>query len=464
MVAVPVGGKSWGMRPHTSALLALLLSLGAVAATAAPSPAQSQSPVPALERKAHPLRTTEPHGALDDLRPLGRMVKDARVVGLGEATHSSHEFFAMKHWVFRYLVEEKGFRSFALEGSWSTGLRLNDYVLHGKGDPRQIMREEFQSNYSWWNNSDYLNLLTWMRSYNSRHPHDPVQFMGDDFGYAGPEPYDRVTRYVARTHPALLPRFTELYRGLRPTTTVDAHINGYMKRPAAERKAIARRTGRALNLLKRQQPGAGSVGREAHAWAVQHATAIGQTARGYAFDFDDPRQVAAAMRYRDAVMADNVAWWQRHTGDKTMLSAHDGHVALRTHDPKHYPKVQGSFLRDTLGARYVSVGMTFDRGSFNATGADGQVRAFTVGPAKPGSNEYTLDRVRHRDYVLDLRTAPPAARRWLATARATKSIGTEYPGPGAEYRIALARSHDIVVHLHRVRAARLLTAPAPAGK
>ncbi|MFG2533356.1 erythromycin esterase family protein [Streptomyces sp. NPDC048516] len=450
-----------GQHKHRSALAALLLSLGAVVAAAPPSSARS--PVPALERDAHPLRTTDPRGNLDDLRPVGRMVKGARVVGLGEATHSSHEFFAMKHRVFRYLVEEKGFRSFALEGSWSTGLRLNDYVLHGKGDPRRIMHEEFQNSYSWWNNSDYLNLLRWMRSYNRLHPHDPVQFMGDDFGYAGPELYDKVTAYVAKAHPSLLPRFAELYRGLRPTTTVDAHMNAYQKRPLAERKEIARRTGRALDLLKRQRPGAGTD-READAWAVQHATAIDQTARGYAFDFDEPRQSAAGMRYRDAVMADNVAWWQRHTGDKVMLSAHDAHVALQTPDPEHYPKMQGSFLRDKLGARYVSISTTFDRGSFHATGDDGKVRTYTVGPAKPGSNEYTLDRVRHRDYVLDLRTAPPAARAWLATARPTKSIGTAYPGPGVEYPIALARSHDVLVHLHEVGAARLLATPSPGGR
>ncbi|MEJ8654236.1 erythromycin esterase family protein [Streptomyces sp. MS1.AVA.3] len=331
------------MRQHRPALAALLLSLGAVAAAAPPSSAQS--PVPALERDAHPLRTTEPQGDLDDLRPVGRMVKDARVVG----------------------------------------------------------------------------------------------------------------------NPALLPRFAGLYRGLRPTTTVDAHMKGYLKRPPAERKAIAGRTGRALELLQQQRPGAGAE-RKAHAWAVQHATAIDQTARGYAFAFDDPRQVAEGMRYRDAVMADNVAWWQKHTGDKTVLSAHDAHVALETSDPTHYPKVQGSFLRDKLGKSYVSIGTTFDRGSFHATGADGQVRVYTVGPARPGSNEYTLDRVRHRDYVLDLRSAPPAARAWLAGARATRSIGTDYPGPGVEYRIALARSHDIVVHLHQVGAARLLTGPSSVGK
>lgn len=448
-----------------SALSALpLLALGAVLAAAPPAPAVS--PVSALERSAHPLRTTEPTGGVDDLRPVGRMVGDARVVGLGEATHSSHEFFTMKHRVFRYLVEEKGFRTFALEGSWSTGLRLNDYVLHGTGDARQIMREEFQDTYVWWNSDEYLGLLRWMRAYNVQHPQDPVRFMGDDFAYAGPELYDRVTDYVARTRPALLPELAGLYAGLRPTTSAGAYMSAYLTKPQAERQEMANRTGRALALLGQQHPGAGSgADGEAYAWAVQHATAIDQTARGYAFDFADPAQVAACMRYRDSVMAENVDWWQKNTGDKVLLSAHNAHLALDTRDPAQYPKVQGSFLRDTLGTGYVSIGTTFDRGAFNATGDDGKVRRHTVGPARPGSNEYVLDRVGHRDYVLDLRSAPPAARTWLATARTTRSIGTAYTGPsGAEYPVALASAHDIVIHLHRVTAARLLPGdPVPAA-
>ncbi|OKK17414.1 erythromycin esterase [Streptomyces sp. CB00455] len=452
------------MRKHRPALLALLLTLGAVAAAAPASSATS--PVSALERGAYPLRTTEPRGSLEDLRPLGRMVKDARVVGLGESTHSSHEFFAMKHRVLRYLVEEKGFRSFALEGSWSSGLRLNDYVLHGKGDPARIMGEEFQNSYSWWNNSDYLDLIRWMRDYNLRHPQDPVQFMGDDFGYAGPQPYDAVTAYLAEARPELLPQFAELYRGLRPepTTTVDAYMKGYMERPLDQRQEMAARTGRALELLRQQGPGPAAGGGEAYAWAVQHATAIDQTARGYSFDFDDPGQVAQAMDYRDALMARNVAWWEEHTGDKVLLSAHTAHVALRTYDPEHYPRTQGGYLRDALGEDYVSIGTTFDQGSFNATGSDGKVRVHTVGPSEPGTNEHTLDRVRHRDYVLDLRTAPAAARSWLATARTTKSIGTEYPGPGAQYPVALGAAHDVLVHLHRVEAARLSAPPSPGAE
>jgi erythromycin esterase len=444
--------KPWIMKRHrTASALTLFIILAAlttgIPATAAPA---ATTVVEALDLSAHPLRTAEPGGGTGDLRPLARMIGDARVVGIGEATHGSHDFPALKDRVFRHLVEEKGFRTFALEAPWSTGLRLDTYVLYGKGDPRRIMREEFQDAYLLLNNPDTLRLVEWMRAYNRHHLEDPVRFMGDDFGWAGPELYDKVTDYVAHAHPGLLARFTELYRGLRPTVATGAYMEQYLNKPHAERVRMAARTGEALKLLRRQSPG---VDREAYDWAVQHATAVDQTARGYAFDFGDEQQLRAAMRYRDSIMADNVAWWAEHTGTKALLSAHNGHVAYVPDDPAHYPKMQGAFLRDRLGDAYVSVGFTFYRGSLTATAPDGNVRKFTLGPAGPGSNERTLDRVRPRDYAVDLRTAAEPARSWLREARPTRSIGTAYPWP--EHDVALARSHDVLIHLHRVEAVTL---------
>ncbi|MEU1406535.1 erythromycin esterase family protein [Streptomyces sp. NPDC005728] len=407
--------------------------------------------VAALDRAARPLRTVEPGGADGDLRPLDRMVGGARVVGVGEATHSSHDFFALKDRLFRHLVEEKGFRTFALEASRSTGQRLDAYVVHGTGDPRRILREEFQRDYLWWNNTDYLRLVEWMRAYDVRHPDDPVRFLGDDIGWGGPELYDAVTDYVAGTHPEADDRFAALYRGLRPSVPTGPYMEQYLNKPYAERKEMAGRTGRALELLKRLGPGRD---RAAYDVAVQSATAVDQVARQYGFDFADPAQVAASMRYRDESMAANVVWWQEHTGTKVLLSAHDAHVAYETMDRAHYPKMQGAFLRDRLGAGYVSVGLTFDRGSFNATGPDGAIHRWTLGPAGPGSNEATLDRVRYGDYVIDLRRLGSPAGAWLDRARPTRSIGTDYPDEGP-YDVALARSHDVLIHLHRVEAARL---------
>ncbi|MFD9209576.1 erythromycin esterase family protein [Streptomyces sioyaensis] len=465
------------MQRYPSALvLALLLGLGTATAGVPPTAAAVPTPtssgaspgasagassgastdriVEALNRSAHPLRTVEPRGDTGELRPLDRMIGDARVVGIGEATHSSHDFFALKSRIFRHLVEKKGFRTFALEASWSTGLRLNDYVLHGKGDPRRIMSDEFQGDYRWWNNTDYLRLIEWMRAYNVRHPHGPVQFMGDDIGWTGPEVYDAVTGYVARTHPELSARFDELYRGLRPTVATGTYMKRYLDTPYAARKERADRTGRALRLLMRRPPGADRV---AFDRAVQNARAIDRTARQYAFAFDDPAQLAASMRYRDRAMAANVVWWQQHTGTKMLLSAHNGHVAYQTPQPAQYPRTQGAFLRDSLGPAYVNVGLTFDRGSFNATGSDGVIRRRTLGPAGPRSNERTLDRVRYRNYAVDLRTVGSPARAWLAVARPTRSFGTAYPaGP---YDIALGRSYDILIHLHHIAAARLRDHP-----
>ncbi|MEU8584335.1 erythromycin esterase family protein [Streptomyces abikoensis] len=444
-------------RPAT-AFLTLFLCLGAPAATTpalAATTHEDDRVVRAVESVAHPLRSTEPSGPSDDLRPLDRMVGDARVVGMGEATHGSHEFFALKQRVFRHLVRDRGFRAYALEAPWSTGLRLNDYVLRGKGDPERVLREDFQDAYLSWNTREYLSLVQWMRSWNVAHPGDPVRFMGNDIAYAGPELYDRVLDYVRTAHPALLPELTGLYRDLRPTTAAGPYLRGYLERPLAERQDKAARARQALDLLRKQRPGPGRAAGEAYRWAVQNALTLRQTAEQYAFDFGKQEGVAAAMRFRDEVMADNTAWWQRNTGEKVLLSAHNGHVGYASADPVNYPKSQGAFLHDRLGARYVAVGLSFDQGSFNATGPDDlplgkNVKKFTVGPAAPGSNEHTLDRVRERDYFLDLRTAPAPARDWLGRARPTYSIGTAHPLPG--HPVALGRSYDVLVHLHRVRA------------
>ena len=102
---------------------------------------------------------------------------------------------------------------------------------------------------------------------------------------------------------------------------------------------------------------------------------------------------------------------------------------------------------------YVNVGLTFDRGSFSATGPDDAIHRWTLGPAGPGSNERTLDQVWFTDYLVDLRTVGSPARAWLDKARPTRSVGTAHPEDPED--IALARSYDVLVHLHRVTAARL---------
>jgi erythromycin esterase len=435
------------------ALLALALcaaGTNAAASVAQPASAHGDAddPVAALAHDALALHSTEPYGDLRDLHPLGAMVADATVMGLGEATHSSHEFFTMKHRVFRYLVEEKGFTTFSLETGWSGGVRLNEYVRYGAGDLNQIMKEEFQGSYRFWHTTEYRDLIEWMRDHNSRHA-TQVQFMGNDVGYAGPELFDRVTAYVRAHHPALVAQFVEAYRDLRPATDAGTWMSTYPELPMAQRQAVAAAAQQALDALT-----AADGDTEEFTWTVQHARAITQVATLYAFYSDDPAKFREAMLYRDQVMADNTVWWHQQTGAKILLSAHNGHVGYEPHEPEQYPRMQGAFLRDRLGAGYVSVGFTFHQGSFNAQDENDQLGTFAVGPAPAGNNEYIVDQVAPSDYLLDMRSVPAVARAWLAEPRPTHSIGSGWPQP--DRPIALGRTHDILIHLHRVRAAHLL--------
>ncbi|RSN56093.1 erythromycin esterase [Amycolatopsis sp. WAC 04182] len=434
--------KRWGRRGVVAAVVA-----GALLAPLASPAYADEGPVPvrSLDRAAHPLRSTEPGRNNADLRALGGMIGNAKVVGLGEATHGSHEFFTMKERVFRYLVEEKGFRAFALELSWSAGLEIDEYVQTGKGDARELAKRTLAG--SPWDREEFVSLIRWMREYNRAHPGRTVHFVGDDLGAPSVNDafFARITGYVGQRHPADLPRLNRLYTGLRPIDDAFA----YLRKPLDERLRLATQAEQAYELIK------GLPGADARDWAEQHARFVAQTARFLAVDLSDPQGLPTAQILRDRAMAQNVAWWQRRTGHRVLLSAHNGHVSYETDNPAMYPKTQGAFLRETLGRGYLPVGFSFDRGSFLSKdkALEGDWKRFSVPAAPSGSNEHALDQVRFEDFYLDVRTAPPSARAWLDTARPTRTIGTQFPVDPAT--VSLGRSYDVVIHLHDVRQAEL---------
>ncbi|TDD29178.1 erythromycin esterase family protein [Actinomadura sp. KC06] len=255
-----------------------------------------------------------------------------------------------------------------------------------------------------------------------------------------------VDDYARRHDPTLFPRLAGLYRGLRPTTDMETWMREYPQRPLTERRASAGRAARAVELLRR---------RGTDATILRYATFISQVATMYSYNLNDQAELLKAVQYREQAMADNTVWWSRRTG-RTLLSAHNGHVAYGNSRPQYPYRIQGDLIREQIGRGYVNVGFTFYRGAFNAFPPDGgPLRRVVVGPAAPGGNEHTLDKVRYRDFFFDTRTAPAVARGWLGHARPTRDIGAEYPDQHKPV-VALGTFYDIIIHLHRIQAADLL--------
>jgi erythromycin esterase-like protein len=122
------------------------------------------------------LRTVEAGHGFADLQPLKQVVGNARIVSLGEATHGTREFFQLKHRLLEFLATEMRFTIFSIEANLPEAYRLNDYVLRGVGDPRQLLR----GMYFWtWDTEEVLDMILWMRAFNAS-GRGRVQFTGFD--------------------------------------------------------------------------------------------------------------------------------------------------------------------------------------------------------------------------------------------------------------------------------------------
>ncbi|MEO3972626.1 erythromycin esterase family protein [Streptomyces sp. CAU 1734] len=442
-------------RRGLSALLALAAALGmlsAAPALASDAPAAVRAPAAALsdrgvvaglERYAHPLRATGPDGGSSrDLAALGRMTRGAGIVGVGEVTHGSKEVFTFRERLFRHLVAEEGFTALALEAPWSTGVRLDAHIRTGRGDLRTILREEFQGDYKSWRTEEFFRLFSWMREHN-RTSARQLRIMGNDIGDVGRDQYARVLGWTAEHRPALLPGLRERYAGLLALPGGRAErMKAIGTLPRERKQALADDARAAHQLLK----GSGAV----HPRVLQEAWVIAQMAGMYALDG------AALHLHRDRAMAENTVWWQRWTGRKIVAAAHNGHVTYRSPWPEQYPVTQGEWLRRLTGSGYLAIGTSVHSAGYLAAHREsGNVETFDTGPAAPGSNEHTLDRVRHRDYYLDLRRAgrDPGAGGWLNTARPTFLVPATHVPEVMTRPQTLTEGYDVLVHLHRVEAA-----------
>ncbi|WP_158883163.1 erythromycin esterase family protein [Amycolatopsis anabasis] len=138
--------------------------------------------------------TLDPAAPPDDLHPLRDRVRDATVVALAASVRTSHELSVLAHRMLRFLVEDQGFRSLALEGDDDLSVRLDEHVTTGEGDPRDLLARAR----SFYRTAEILDVVRWIRAYNAGHPADPVRFALADRPARGPaNPLAEIERGLA---------------------------------------------------------------------------------------------------------------------------------------------------------------------------------------------------------------------------------------------------------------------------
>jgi erythromycin esterase len=442
------GGYPSFMRKLLAVVLLLATAVSASAqkrrAATPPWNDPAQSAAAWLQSNAILFETAEPNSGIDDLLPLRRMIGDARIVSLGEATHGTHEFFAMKHRMVEFLVRDMGFTVFGIEAALPETDRVNDYVLHGIGDPGEAVRG---MGFWTWDVQEVVDLAVWMRNYNLARGDKPaVKFRGFDM---------QSSRYAIQTLPGYLQRVdpenaSAIAAGWSCWAPYANGQSGYNALPVNAKSACA-----------------------ANLQTVHDTIAAKRddyVARSSASEFETYLRYARVMQQhesrdggrlpgRDPLMAENAAWLTEtaHPGEKLVLWAHNFHVGT---EPGN---TMGARLRGKFpGRQMVIFAFVFNEGEFNSRLQNGtSIGAVTKHRVGQGTNgvERLLRTAAQPRMIVDLRDlGSTEARTFFNAPQRMWVVGAAFDPSRLEiYRIPMQfpETFDAIIWFDQTTASKL---------
>lgn len=436
-------------------LLALLCCTNLIAQTTKPStpPENEKAIIAWLQQNAIPIRHDDAENGFADLQPLKKILRDVKIVGLGEATHGTREFFQIKHRLLEFLLTEMGFNAFALEASFAACQPINDYVLHGKGDRATVLSGQF---YIPWDMEEFAEMLDWIRTYNQNVPEEKkIRFYGLDLLSNGLG-RTRVLAYLSKHAADKVAATDSLFQAL---AKIEAKWPTLMDdNDKKNLEEILPQLGRLID----------------HLTANQNNYVSGSSAG----EFDQVLQYTRVMRQwimantaerseRSAYMADNLMYWiERERPDaKFVISLHNNHISFREIQGEGDGEIVcrlGCCLRKKYGTQYYAFGFDFSEGSYLSRiiqpgQPPGDLKEGVLSPAPLGSLPWYLSQTNRGNLILDLRTPAgnPVVEEWLSTSQGVYIANWAYQSPSEVYEERVPKkNYDGIVFIKKTTATR----------
>jgi erythromycin esterase len=421
-----------------------------------------------------PLSAVKPGAPWSDLDPLLRMIGDAPLVATSEAVHMGAEPLEFRNRLFQYLVEKKGFTAIALESGIVEGRDLHDYVLGRSSD----LNAALANGLTW--NFDRLPqnaaLLRWVREYNADTRHTrKLTVYGFDVPANNPkakrgtntelmEALKYLQRVDAAAATAIQARGGVLLDKLWDMSGA-ADRSGYHRLSVTERDTLTAMISDLVVLVERKEAAyTAASSQEDYQWGYRAAVAARQKdncqrqlpppdwqpERSGHDTHEEPILpfIAASNDARDRAQADNLDWIVKREGvnGKVLIFASRFHVSAVTVTTRWISGATaeqqsvGTYLRRRFGARYVNIGNLISKGAFGC----GDFQPLT--PAPPNTIDGLVGELGVPRFVLDVRTAPPAVKRWLDRQHQL--------GPDDDaLRVNMSQAYDILFYLDTVSTA-----------
>ena len=397
------------------------------------------------------------------LRPLVDAIGDARVVLIGEASHGTHEFYAIRAELTRILIGERGFTIVAAEADWPDALRANRWV---RGAADEVDADTALGDFTrfprWmWRNREIAAFLLWLRAYNASLPREKrAGFWGLDL-YSLHRSMEAVLEYLDREDPQAAKRARARYACFE-TFGEDPQAYGYAAQlglsPGCEKQAIAQ----LVELHRYTRPGRRAGNSDEHFFAEQNARLVANAEAYYRAMFAGH---ADAWNVRDSHMMETLERVLEHAGPRSraVVWAHNSHLgdARETQMGWQGEHNLGQLVRQRFDSDAWLVGLTTHEGSVTAAREwGGPSERRRVLPSLEGSCERLFHDAGMARFLLMLREG--RAREPLSEELLERAIGVIYL-PESErrahyFQARLARQFDAVIHVDRTHALHPLEA------
>jgi erythromycin esterase len=334
---------------------------------------------------------------------------DARIVGLGEATHGTRECFLHKHRLIRHLVLNEGFRTVAFEADAAAVAALDAFGRDGTvREPPDDAASALTELDMWqWRTESVRELLEWVRAFNDGRARDEqVRIRGVDLTSPS-APAAPLRDYLETVAPGIAD--SDAFRTIEDATVPDDAEERERTLDAVIDAAADLRDGLETH---RESHEADDAAVSADAWdAAHHRCRVVEQAAAWArIRHEQPGPHPDGMAARDRFMAENALWaLERDPGNGVALWAHDGHVQRGTFDDGTIwadATTMGERLARELGEGYRPIGFDFASGSFRAVGREsGEVGTFAVDDPREDSATAAFAAVGDAPFLLDVDSA-----------------------------------------------------------
>ena len=347
-----------------------------------------------LKKYIYPINTVDPDAPEHkDLAVLKKLTSRAQVVAFGEATHGSSEIFKLKHRMIRFLVENSNFNVFSIEANLPESYMVNQYVVNGKGNPRELIKRLY---YWTWNTQEVLDMVEWMRISNKT---KQFQFTGFDMQF-----YDGAIHNLQvsfKKQREVVSTVSSLKQGL--------DYIAYYKQGSLESIALIQQVEKVNSQLSaiNRFISTSDFDEQEKKWLLQNVRIIEQ-------------YIGNNQTSRDAYMAENFFWIRKqNAGSKFIIWAHNEHI-------KKSGFSMGKYLANALGKEYLAVGFAFYKGDYTADGKNG-LNTYTAQNADIGTYEYFFNAIKVPIFIIDLRAArldKSENGKWLQQKLGFRNVGS----------------------------------------